>query len=158
MLSTKMYTYIQSTLMVRKFLEHQIRKLEWFLKDHVTLKTGIMVLKIQICHPRNKFYNCNCNNIYQYCSFTLFLNKFSLRSKTQQKSHWPQMVTCMSVLFSPLTCPVCILQVCSWGVWPECRPPLGVSRASLARCLDTETYTCARNSIKQSKGTLAICL
>ncbi len=24
------------------FLEHQINILEWFLKDHVTLKTGIM--------------------------------------------------------------------------------------------------------------------
>jgi len=22
----------------------------WFLKDHVTLKTGVMMLKIQLCH------------------------------------------------------------------------------------------------------------
>ncbi len=31
------------------FLEQQIGILEWFLKDHVTLKTGIMMLKIQLC-------------------------------------------------------------------------------------------------------------
>ncbi len=28
------------------FLEQQISILEWFLKDHVTLKTGVMMLKI----------------------------------------------------------------------------------------------------------------
>jgi len=28
------------------FLEHQILILEWFLTDHVTLKTGVMMLKI----------------------------------------------------------------------------------------------------------------
>ncbi len=27
------------------FLEHQISIFEWFLKDHVTLKTGVMKLK-----------------------------------------------------------------------------------------------------------------
>jgi len=26
------------------FLEHQILILEWFLKDHVTLKTGVMMI------------------------------------------------------------------------------------------------------------------
>jgi len=30
------------------FLEQQISILEWFLKDHVTLKTGVMKLKIQL--------------------------------------------------------------------------------------------------------------
>ncbi len=30
------------------FLEQQISILEWFLKDHVTLKTGVMMLKIQL--------------------------------------------------------------------------------------------------------------
>jgi len=30
------------------FLEHQIIILEWFLKDHVTLKTGVMMLNIQL--------------------------------------------------------------------------------------------------------------
>ncbi len=28
------------------FLEQQISILEWFLKDHVTLKTGVMMLNI----------------------------------------------------------------------------------------------------------------
>jgi len=31
-------------------LEEQISMLEWFLKYHVTLKTGLMMLKIQLCH------------------------------------------------------------------------------------------------------------
>ncbi len=31
------------------FLEQQISISEWFLKDHVTLKTGVMMLKIQLC-------------------------------------------------------------------------------------------------------------
>ncbi len=31
------------------FLKQQISILEWFLKDHVTLKTGEMMLKIQLC-------------------------------------------------------------------------------------------------------------
>jgi len=30
------------------FFEHQIIILEWFLKDHVTLKTGVMMLNIQL--------------------------------------------------------------------------------------------------------------
>jgi len=37
------------------FLEQQISILECFLKDHVTLKTGVMTLKIQLCHHRNPF-------------------------------------------------------------------------------------------------------
>jgi len=32
------------------FIIHQISILEWFLKDHVRLKTGGMMLKIQLCH------------------------------------------------------------------------------------------------------------
>jgi len=31
-------------------LEQQIIQLEWFLKDHVTLKTGVMMLSIQLCN------------------------------------------------------------------------------------------------------------
>ncbi len=31
------------------FLEQQISTLEWFLKDHVTLKTGVIMLNIQLC-------------------------------------------------------------------------------------------------------------
>jgi len=56
-------------------LEQQISILEWFLKDHVTLKTGVMMLKIQLCLHRNKLQlkymkieNCtlNCNDILMY--------------------------------------------------------------------------------------------
>jgi len=32
----------------KKNIEHQISILDWFLKDHVTLKTGAMMLKIGI--------------------------------------------------------------------------------------------------------------
>jgi len=35
------------------FLDQQISILESFLKDHVTLKPGVMMLKIQLCHHRN---------------------------------------------------------------------------------------------------------
>ncbi len=30
------------------FFEQQINKVEWFLKDHVTLKTEVMIMKIQL--------------------------------------------------------------------------------------------------------------
>jgi len=36
------------------FLEQQISVLECFLNDHVTLKTGVMILTIQLCHYSNK--------------------------------------------------------------------------------------------------------
>ncbi len=49
------------------FLMQQIGILELYLKDHVTLKTGVIMLKIQFCSHRNKlhfkieklFLNCN---------------------------------------------------------------------------------------------------
>jgi len=51
------------------FLEQQISLLELFVKDHVTLKTGVMMLTIQLCHHRSKlhfkiyrFSNGNNNN------------------------------------------------------------------------------------------------
>ncbi len=37
------------------FLEQQISILEWFLKDHVTLKTGVMLLKNQFLLDRNNY-------------------------------------------------------------------------------------------------------
>ncbi len=59
------------------FLEQQIGILEWFLKDHVTLKTGVMMLKIQLCitginyilkyiHVENTSFKLN--NISQFYS------------------------------------------------------------------------------------------
>ncbi len=38
------------------FLKNQIIILELFLKDHVTLKIGVMMLKILICHHSNKLH------------------------------------------------------------------------------------------------------
>ncbi len=37
-------------------LELQIRILEWFAMNRVTLKT-VKIMKIQLCHHMNKFYN-----------------------------------------------------------------------------------------------------
>ncbi len=36
-----------------------IRMIWWFLKNHVTLKTGVMALKIQLCHHRNNILKYN---------------------------------------------------------------------------------------------------
>ncbi len=36
------------------YIEQQISILPWFLKDHVTLKSGVTMLKIQLYHNRNK--------------------------------------------------------------------------------------------------------
>jgi len=36
--------------------EYQISILEWFLKYHVTLKTGVRMLKIQLCHHGYKWH------------------------------------------------------------------------------------------------------
>jgi len=38
------------------FLEHQISILELFLKHHVKLKTGALMLKIQLCDQWNKLH------------------------------------------------------------------------------------------------------
>jgi len=44
MISTKKNINIDNNI----FPEQQIIALEWFLKDHVTLKTGVIMLKIQL--------------------------------------------------------------------------------------------------------------
>jgi len=41
-------------IIIKMFLKQQIRMLERFLKDHVTLKTGVMMLKIKLYNHRNK--------------------------------------------------------------------------------------------------------
>jgi len=61
------------------------------MKDHVTLKTGVMMLKIHICHHRNKLHFKMYSNrkqilsyISQYYFFSVYLIKCILRlfSKT----------------------------------------------------------------------------
>ncbi len=65
------------------FLEPQISILQWRLKDHVTLKTGVMMLKMQLCITGKKLilkYThtkktvvLNCNTISQYyCVYCIF--------------------------------------------------------------------------------------
>ncbi len=64
------------------FLEQQISTLEWFLKDHVTLKTGVMMLKIQLCitvinyilkYIQIQTFILNSNNISKYYCFTVLI-------------------------------------------------------------------------------------
>ncbi len=40
---------LTTIILKEMFLEHQIRILEWLLKDHVTLKIGGMAAEIQLC-------------------------------------------------------------------------------------------------------------
>ncbi len=49
-------------------IEQQISISDWFLKDHVTLKTGVMMLKIQLWHHRNKLI---CFKLQKYFSLLL---------------------------------------------------------------------------------------
>ncbi len=58
------------------FLEQQISILEWFLKDHVTLKTGVMTLKCSylklldfIC--KNLLNNSNSDSTFKWFGNTL---------------------------------------------------------------------------------------
>jgi len=69
------------------------------MKDHVTLKTGVMMLKIHICHHRNKLHFKMYSNrkqilsyISQYYFFSVYLIKCILRLffKNIQKSYRPQ--------------------------------------------------------------------
>jgi len=55
----KKYRYIKLMVSTKKNKPHNCFQhwswakksiLEWFLKDHVTLKTGVMMLKIQLYH------------------------------------------------------------------------------------------------------------
>ncbi len=57
------------------FHKHQISILECFLKNHVTLKTGIIAAEnpaFAITEKRKKTAILNCNNISQYFCFTAF--------------------------------------------------------------------------------------
>jgi len=42
--------YLQKKTLIIRNVDQQIIILEWFLKDHVTLKTGVMMLKMTFCH------------------------------------------------------------------------------------------------------------
>jgi len=44
------------SILIEKFTFLQIFILEGFLKDHMTLKPGVMMLKIQLYHHKNKVY------------------------------------------------------------------------------------------------------
>ncbi len=69
------------------FLEQQIIILEWFLKDHVTLKTAVMMLKIQLRitginyilqYIQIRKVILNGKNISQYNCFTVFFKQINI--------------------------------------------------------------------------------
>ncbi len=77
------------------FFNHQICILEWFLKIHyVKLKTGVMMLKMQLCHNRNRniigTVVLYCNNISEYYIFDQINAVSMLLSYSIKKSYWPQ--------------------------------------------------------------------
>ncbi len=59
--------------------EHQIRILEWFLKDRVTLKTGVMMLEIHSCVTGISYIWNHIqieNSYFKVClSFSAFIRK-----------------------------------------------------------------------------------
>ncbi len=63
-ISEKTFTIL---IISEMFLEQQISILEGFLKDHVTLKTGVMMLKIQLCSTEINYILIYC--IYIYFNF-----------------------------------------------------------------------------------------
>ncbi len=75
--------------------------LEWFLKDHVTLNTKVMMLKIQLCITgincilKCKMVILNCNNISKYyCFYCIFVKKMVIgehkRLLSTKKMNRPQ--------------------------------------------------------------------
>ncbi len=92
--------------------QEQISVLEWFLKDHVTLKTGEIMLKIQLCITEINYIFKHIKTktaILQYYCFTLFLIKciavvsiWDLFQK-HKKSYQPQTFD----FFYSLKCVIC---------------------------------------------------
>ncbi len=70
------------------FIKHQISISEWYLKDDVTLKTGVMMLTIQLCHLKNKLHfkiyqiENILNHIISQYKILMYQNKWS---KTDQR-------------------------------------------------------------------------
>ncbi len=105
------------------FIEHQIIILEWFLKDHVTMKTGVM-MKIELCHHWKiyilKYVNSNRKQVFYIAKilhsitiFTIFFNQINAHVERflrdfiqkhlkilQTASIWMVVLFCLFVLIS----------------------------------------------------------
>ncbi len=85
------------------FIENQISILEWFLKDHVILKTGCKQTKKknQLCHHRNKIYFQNIaikiNLVYIIIIFLQYYCFYSIRNF----SYWERLKVLNVIYFSP---------------------------------------------------------
>ncbi len=82
----KFYSAVFNIIIIINVFEQQISILEWFLKDHVTLKTEVMMLKIQFWNQRNKLHFkiysnrnviSNSKNISQYYCFCCILDQIN---------------------------------------------------------------------------------
>ncbi len=93
----------QYSIIIWIFFEDQTI-IEWFMKDHVMLKTGVVLLKfrfvikkINYIWQNIKIENCsisNCNNISQYCCLVYFCSINAALKHFFQKHKkyltWPQ--------------------------------------------------------------------
>ncbi len=88
--------------------------LEWFLKDHVTMKTGVMMLKIQLCITGiNYILKCsaiktvilNYNNMSHFWTNTWSLGKHK-RLLIRFYYHWlpASVISCLKMTLTPLLC------------------------------------------------------
>ncbi len=89
-----------------------------FLRDHVTLKTGVMMLKIQLCITginyilknifKYKTVLLDCNIISQYYCIFIINAAMVRRAETLIKSYRPQVFICLGVML--LHCPYTLLE------------------------------------------------
>ncbi len=87
MVSTNFFLFLILKIM---FLENEIDKLEWFLKDHVTLQTGVMMLKNEFCHQRNKLHFNSFFIQFLFLTVLLFYSNitvFFLKNKCSFSEH-----------------------------------------------------------------------
>ncbi len=101
--------------------------IEWFLKDHVTPKTGVIMLKIQLYvtginsilkYIQIYIYFLICNNISQYCTFDQISAAWEIITP-------PHSQFCLYIFVYKYIIHVClsILSVAYfvWSLWLYCR-------------------------------------
>jgi len=70
-------------------LEQQILILEWFLKDHMTLETGVMMLKIQAFRNSNRKWSCrHRKRSLAWCRSRLLRFSAFVKDRASDKRRW----------------------------------------------------------------------
>ncbi len=89
---------------INMVLEHQISILEWFLKNHVTLMIGVMMLKMQLQEEitYSNIFKWKSSDLvvtifpisqfYRFFIFLFFQLNAALVSLKHKKSYWPQSI------------------------------------------------------------------